>query len=85
MRTALLSLSLILLVSGFVLGFISRKYRTPNSPPIPSFNPIHWFQPWKINEWFTPKGVKLFMTSYTCIIAGIALYGLAEGFPSLFK
>jgi len=78
-ETLLGILGALLLLCGLVIGLLCNKYRVPGAPTIPSFNPVHWFQPWNIKEWLTPKGLKLFMTSYVCIMAGLALYLIAFG------
>jgi hypothetical protein len=73
------------IVTGFILGFMANKHRQPGAPRIPSFNPAHWVLPWKITDWFTPKGIKYYYTSHICIMLGLAFYILANGLPSLFK
>ncbi|MCX6828386.1 MAG: hypothetical protein NT002_03795 [candidate division Zixibacteria bacterium] len=85
MNTFLLLLCAVFLVMGLVLGFLARKHRAANAPPMPSYNPIHWVQPWKVNEWFTPTGVKLYFTSYTCIMIGVVLLIISGGFDFPFK
>jgi hypothetical protein len=77
-------LSLLLFAAAIVLGYISRKHRVPGAPPMPTFNPAHWFQPWKLPDRYTPKGMKLFFTSYVCMMAGLALYIFSHGFVSPF-
>lgn len=61
------------LLAGLVLGVISRKHRTPSAPQMPSFNPLVWFQVWKIPDYFTPRGLKLFITSWVLIMFGAGL------------
>ena len=84
LRAMLTILSLLLMVTGLVLGFLSRKHRAPGAPAVPTFNPAYWFQPWKVPDRFTPRGMKLYFTSYVCIIAGLALYIFSHGFVSPF-
>jgi hypothetical protein len=84
LELTLLILSLVSLVTGLVLGFMARKHRTPLSPPIPSFNPIHWVTPWKLPDYFTPLGIKYYISSLVCLLLGGAIYVLVSGLPSLF-
>lgn len=74
---------LVCLLTGLVLRFMVRKHRTESSPPIPSFNPVHWFQPWKMHEWLTPKGLKLHYISLGFLMLGLVLYMMAEGITPL--
>jgi hypothetical protein len=84
LRAMLSILSLLLIAAGLVLGFLSRKHRAPGAPAVPTFNPAHWFQPWKVPDRYTRKGMKLYFTSYVCLMAGLALYILSQGFVSPF-
>ncbi|MFQ6007705.1 MAG: hypothetical protein ACE5K8_02015 [Candidatus Zixiibacteriota bacterium] len=84
MKLILLIASLLFLLAGLVLRFMVRRHRTESAPPMPSFNPVHWFQPWKITDWLTPKGIRLHMTSLALLLFGIVLYLLANGIPPLF-
>ena len=84
MKVGILTASVVFMVSGLVIGLLSNKHRNPGAPTIPSFNPAHWVQPWKIPEWFTPTGMKYFYSGNVCLMVGIALYILAEGLPSIF-
>lgn len=72
------------MLAGMVLQLMANKFRNPGAPGIPSFNPVHWFQPWKIVDWLTPKGLKLFYTGYVFLMFGIALGVLAIGLRPFF-
>ena len=84
MKVVLSTLSLVLLLLGLIVGFLSRKHRAPGAAAMPTFNPMNWFQPWKVPDRFTSKGMKLYFTSYVCLMAGLALYIFSHGFVSPF-
>jgi len=65
----LYSLSLIFLVFGTVLTFVSAKYKTDQAPRLPIWNPTKWRPLWRCREWFTPKGFRLCL--FGNIMAGI--------------
>ena len=85
MELAFLILCLVSLLAGLVLGFMARKHRTPSAPSIPSFNPVVWFTPWRVPDYFTPLGMKYYYSSLVCLLFGAALYVIVTGLPSLFE
>jgi hypothetical protein len=70
-----------LVLAGVVTVILARRYKTPLAPPVPSFNPKNWVQPWKIAVWYTPKGEKLYHTSHTLLMAGIGLMLVSLSLP----
>jgi|GEM_PF-5199378 hypothetical protein len=71
------------LLAGLVLGISCNWHRLPGAPTIPSLNPVHWFRPWSIKDELTPKGLKLYLASYICIMIGLALYAITYGIGPL--
>ncbi len=71
------------LLAGLVLAISCNWHRLPGTPTIPSFNPANWHLPWSIKERLTPKGVKIYLASYICIIIGLALYAITYGIGPL--
>ena len=84
MESVIQIVSALFMTTGLVLGLLTNKFRKPGAPTIPSFNPIHWFQPWKISDWFTPNGVKVFFIGNMCLLFGFGLYVLTGGVPRIF-
>ena len=80
MKNVTLALAVLLMLTGYVLLILARINRRPGTPRLPSFNPVHWFQPWKIPDRLTPKGQKLLWTANACMLSGVALGIIAMGF-----
>jgi len=57
MKIVFLIAGAIFMLTGLVVSLMANKHRNPGASKIPSFNPVHWFQPWKIPDWFTSTGV----------------------------
>ena len=71
-----------LVLASVVLMVMARSYKTPLAPPVPSFNPVHWVQPWKISDWYKPKGAKLYHTSNSLLMAGLGLMAVSISLPA---
>ncbi|MBN4057141.1 hypothetical protein JYU19_02420 [bacterium AH-315-J21] len=84
MKSVFLAVSAILMVAGLVLINLARRHRMPGAPPMPSYNPVHWFQPWNISNWLTPTGLKLASAANVCIVLGISIGAITSGIPSIF-
>lgn len=85
MQLVLSVLSVVLLLTGLVLRFVARRHRTPAAQSMSSFNPVHWFTPWRLPDYLTPLGMKYHVSSVACIVIGVALYIFVTGMPSLFE
>ena len=84
MESVVQIISAIIMAAGLFLGLLTNKFRKPGAPTIPTFNPIHWFTPWNITEWFTPTGVKVYSIAHICLLFGFGLYVLTGGVPKIF-
>ncbi len=67
----------VFLVAGLVLGVLTNRHRNEGAPRLPSFNPKHWV-PWAVPDLLTKKGMKVYLTSYSCTMFGLALIGIAR-------
>jgi len=85
MKTIVLAVSILLMLTGYTLLILARRNRKSGAPRMPSFNPVHWFQPWNIPDRLTVKGQKLLWTANACIMSGVALGMLAMALKGFFE
>jgi len=69
----LCSLSMVFLISGFILSWKSRKYRTDQASRFFAWDPRQWRPIWRGRELFTRKGYRLCLVGHLMISAGSAL------------
>jgi hypothetical protein len=83
MDLALLIVSLLSLVAGFVLRVKARNCRTDLGKSIRWYQVQYWFMPWKTPDLLTKDGLKLHFTSLALIFLGIVLFAIVKGMPPL--
>ena len=70
----LLGISIIFLLGGLILRFMSRSCMTELGQSISWYNVKYWFAPWKAVDVFTDKGLRLHITSISLITISVVLY-----------
>jgi len=84
MKIVLLSIALVMMLSGIVLSLMSRKYKSELARSIPWYNFKFWCNPWRLPDIYTEKGVRMHSLSLSLIMSGVALVVVVKGLPSLF-
>jgi hypothetical protein len=73
MHASVLTIGVALFLIGLVMALSAQRYRTPQCPPIPSFNVKHWKPIWRMQDWFTPKGYRLHLYGWLIALLGIVI------------
>lgn len=63
----------VLEITGVTLAIVALKYRTPEHPEIPSWNPRNWRPIWTVRSWYTPRGFKMQLIGWTMFTVGVAI------------
>jgi hypothetical protein len=73
LELSILVLGLALILLGLIIVLMALRFRTPESPPLLSFNPKHWIPLWKMREAFRPPGYTLNLVGWLLVLVGCAI------------